>query len=71
MTRRALLGSKSNTVAGDIERQFGIQQCVRNFHENYDISESVCSSFDLGPIFEPPLGQELSRSGPDVSGYAF
>ena len=55
MTRRALLGSQSNTVAGKIGRQLGIQQLVRNFYKNDDISESVCS-FDLGPIFVPPLG---------------
>ena len=43
------------TARIQVGRQLGIQQIIRNFYKNEDISESVCS-FDLGPIFVPPLG---------------
>ena len=39
-------GPQRNTVAGKIGRQLGIQQLMRNFYKNEDISNSV-SSFEF------------------------
>ena len=66
----SLLGSESNTGAGEIEIQRACQKSGKMDQKNEDFSESV-NSFDLGAIFLPSSGQELSKNVFVVSVYAF
>ena len=70
MTRRAFLSSKSNTGAGEIEIKWASQKSWQIAPKNKDFSESM-NSFDIGAIFPPRSGQELSRNVGGMSGYAF
>ena len=69
VVKKAFLSSKSNTGAGEIWFKHACQKMGKMDHKNEDFSESV-NSFDLGAIFLPSLGQDLSRNAVVVSIYA-
>ena len=70
MTRRAVLCSKSNTGAGEIQIKQACQKVGKIDQKNEDISRSV-NSFDTGTIFPARWDQDLSRDVVVVSVYAF
>ena len=57
------------TARMQVQIKTAYQQVGKSGHKNEDFSKSV-SSFGLGPIFVPRLGQDLSRNAFVVSVYA-
>ena len=56
-------------MAGEIELQHANQKVTKVDHKNEDFSKSV-NSFDIGAIFRPRSGHDLSRNVGPMSIYA-